>query len=605
MAINGVSVNNANEEHINYDNLENRIASADYSQATNVLTFRDEEGTQKFNVEVEQDMLELDATLSREGYAADAKAVGDEIARVESAIPNVDSTLSTNGDAADAGATGALIVNAMNQVAEGFNDAIEDYYEAHTDGTMWVDSNNGVHVSAVTPDADEEIQTYVEDWLDDHPEATTTVQDGAITYAKLNESLASGLVEDNGTYKYDYNELANIPEPKPSIPLLEKPTMVLKKSFARLTDSDSYSYGQQGAVVTDSYIVLGMNSLGTNADKRNLIYILDKTTYEPATLSVTNPIQLEFTSSTTPTASHANSIAWDRERGEIYVFTMNGNIAIVFDDTTFAEKRREVMPTGGQIGYDNINKQWCFITYASNNSEYSIQIWDDAKQNLIKRVSGSRIGTTQGVLFHDGLIYLPTSVDSSVTTYGGMQNIKVLDTESNLMRSWWFASGVELEDIGLINESTMMIACNSGNNIALYEMQYRSADSISELDAFDVFDLCGRVDTVDGKLVNQHSGADGWSYVLDPTTKFIIAWGRFNVTPTTWTQSDNMLYYSEAFSISTPFTMSNYKYSVLCGGRKLASNPSHGTSNLGFRLQSTGQTTSTVDANIVLVGFIA
>lgn len=199
MAINGVSVNNANEEHINYDNLENRIASADYNQATNVLTFRDEEGTQKFNVEVEQDVLELDDTLSKTGFAADAKAVGDEITRVESSIPNIDSTLSTTGDAADAGATGALIVNAMNQVAEGFNDAIEDYYEAHTDGTMWVDSNNGVHVSAVTPDADEEIQTYVTDWLDDHPEATTTVEDGSITWDKLSPALQARIEALEGT----------------------------------------------------------------------------------------------------------------------------------------------------------------------------------------------------------------------------------------------------------------------------------------------------------------------------------------------------------------------------------------------------------------------
>lgn len=210
MAINGVSVNNANEEHINYDNLENRIASADYSKATNVLTFRDEEGTQKFNVEVEQDVLELDDTLSKTGFAADAKAVGDEIARVESSIPNIDSTLSTTGDAADAGATGALIVNAMNQVAEGFNDAIEDYYEAHTDGTMWVDSNNGVHVSAVTPDADEEIQTYVTDWLDDHPEATTTVVDGSITWGKLNATVQNKVaVTDSEPLYFAAVKLAN------------------------------------------------------------------------------------------------------------------------------------------------------------------------------------------------------------------------------------------------------------------------------------------------------------------------------------------------------------------------------------------------------------
>ena len=40
----------------------------------------------------------------------------------------------------------------------------------------------------------------VEDWLEDHPEATTTVQDGAISYSKLNSSL-QGTVDDVGALK--------------------------------------------------------------------------------------------------------------------------------------------------------------------------------------------------------------------------------------------------------------------------------------------------------------------------------------------------------------------------------------------------------------------
>lgn len=34
-----------------------------------------------------------------------------------------------------------------------------------------------------------DITAAVDDWLDDHPEATTTVQDGSITKAKLDSSL--------------------------------------------------------------------------------------------------------------------------------------------------------------------------------------------------------------------------------------------------------------------------------------------------------------------------------------------------------------------------------------------------------------------------------
>lgn len=44
------------------------------------------------------------------------------------------------------------------------------------------------------------IRDQVDDWLDDHPEATTSVEDGAISYAKLDSSL-QGSITDVGTIK--------------------------------------------------------------------------------------------------------------------------------------------------------------------------------------------------------------------------------------------------------------------------------------------------------------------------------------------------------------------------------------------------------------------
>ena len=38
---------------------------------------------------------------------------------------------------------------------------------------------------------DAQVESAVSDWLDDHPEATTTVEDGSITYAKLASALAA------------------------------------------------------------------------------------------------------------------------------------------------------------------------------------------------------------------------------------------------------------------------------------------------------------------------------------------------------------------------------------------------------------------------------
>lgn len=101
----------------------------------------------------------VDPTLTISGKAADAKATGDEIRSIK---PAVDGTagqlLRTNGDGT----------------------------------TQWV--SQGLPTDQQTADA-------VSDWLDDHPEATTTVQDGSITEAKLNSALIEAIVpvfEDDG-----------------------------------------------------------------------------------------------------------------------------------------------------------------------------------------------------------------------------------------------------------------------------------------------------------------------------------------------------------------------------------------------------------------------
>ena len=51
-------------------------------------------------------------------------------------------------------------------------------------------------IKALAPKPDAEtITAAVDAWLEDNPEATTTVEDGAISYAKLNSSL-QGTVDD-------------------------------------------------------------------------------------------------------------------------------------------------------------------------------------------------------------------------------------------------------------------------------------------------------------------------------------------------------------------------------------------------------------------------
>jgi hypothetical protein len=52
-------------------------------------------------------------------------------------------------------------------------------------------------IQAIEVQLSEGVRQYVEDWLDSHPEATTTVEDGSITARKLNVTVTY-TVDSNG-----------------------------------------------------------------------------------------------------------------------------------------------------------------------------------------------------------------------------------------------------------------------------------------------------------------------------------------------------------------------------------------------------------------------
>lgn len=63
-------------------------------------------------------------------------------------------------------------------------------------------------INALTDPVDPAVITEaVEGWLDDHPEATTTVEDGSITKAKLDSNLA-GAIDDVGDLKTEIDDLS-------------------------------------------------------------------------------------------------------------------------------------------------------------------------------------------------------------------------------------------------------------------------------------------------------------------------------------------------------------------------------------------------------------
>ena len=96
--------------------------------------------------------------------------------------PPLDRTLSSSSAAAPADMVGEL-KSALNG------------NHTYTPGYLLRAKNTGMGFewAQVGTPTDAQVDSAVSDWLDDHPEATTTVQDGAITYAKFNNAVKVGI----------------------------------------------------------------------------------------------------------------------------------------------------------------------------------------------------------------------------------------------------------------------------------------------------------------------------------------------------------------------------------------------------------------------------
>ena len=113
--------------------------------------------------------VEVDATLTQSGKAADAKAVGDQLSALNEANATQNERIKALEDAPAGGGT-------------------TDYTALENKPSI-----NGVELTGnkslgdlgIGEPTDEQVSGAVQDWLDAHPEATTTVADGSITPPKL------------------------------------------------------------------------------------------------------------------------------------------------------------------------------------------------------------------------------------------------------------------------------------------------------------------------------------------------------------------------------------------------------------------------------------
>lgn len=107
-------------------------------------------------------------------------------------ISQIDTGLNTEGKAADAAETGRQI-GLLKADLDSKVDLPSNGYG--TSGKVLRSTGTGTEWATVGQPTDAQTAEAVSDWLSNHPEATTTVQDGAITEDKINASLKAWIRE--------------------------------------------------------------------------------------------------------------------------------------------------------------------------------------------------------------------------------------------------------------------------------------------------------------------------------------------------------------------------------------------------------------------------
>lgn len=131
------------------------------------------------------------------------------------------------GDAVAAGYTGTKaewqeLMASFGEIMPELSDISSDLNTLQTD-VATVKEGLQEYEDIFTGDVDESVQN----WLDEHPEATTTVQDGSITYPKFSANLFSLLFKENAVIVEDINNLV----------LVSSKTYILKNGTYMLSNA--------------------------------------------------------------------------------------------------------------------------------------------------------------------------------------------------------------------------------------------------------------------------------------------------------------------------------------------------------------------------------
>ena len=264
------------------------ISGAEITQS-NRSTYMGELGIMKIvgrkitaNTEIEDVRIGADGTE----YASAGQAVRAQVTALESAIPAVDSTLSTQGAAADAKIVGDELTNVKADLAE---------YE-----------------QIFTADVDESVSN----WLNEHPEATTTVQDGSLTEAKFTDDLKDQILS---------------------------------------TNIDSINVSAYKTLNFSDFDVLGLNfqCCTYDSNRNNYIFVFTDNT-DAKIVTITEDFQTINTYDVL-NAYHANDITYCVSLDKLYLATMTNNVLEINPDDMSVVSSIDIGERIAQISYDADN----------------------------------------------------------------------------------------------------------------------------------------------------------------------------------------------------------------------------------------------------------
>ena len=276
---------------------------------------------------------------------------------------------------------------------------------------------------------DAQTASAVAAWLDDHPEATTTVQDGSVTLDKF-ASDVNDLFDDKPSYNVFNNYVLN-PVKVVDIPSLE-------------------GYYPQGFAYDGTYFYCGF---------------LDTATYNNGIIIKFNSAGTEIARSTDK-FGHVNSI--EIVNDSLYVAT-TGNI-FVADKNTLA-KTGEITCRGGSAWCANIAYSGSYggvsgaqnLLYVGLSTTKGLVVYygTDVIDNIF--IPSTPL-TQQGATGYNGYIYVAESVGADIGLFG---IVTVYDTQGNVCARINTNLSGELEDICIRNNMLYMFG-SFGGHPAIY-----------------------------------------------------------------------------------------------------------------------------------------